>query len=69
MVHCTPDHLFLMCPCRSFQARPYLCFLLWVRHLQVEALDFALREKDQASALSKLSSTKTALDNVLASVL
>jgi photosystem II oxygen-evolving enhancer protein 3 len=37
--------------------------------LQVEALDFALREKDQATALSKLSATKSALDSVLAAVL
>jgi hypothetical protein len=36
---------------------------------QVEALDFALREKDGAAALAKLTTTKTALDNVLAKVL
>mmetsp|Transcript_27008 Transcript_27008/g.59067 ORF Transcript_27008/g.59067 Transcript_27008/m.59067 type:complete len:203 (-) Transcript_27008:270-878(-) len=35
----------------------------------VEALDLALRQKDEAAALSKLSATKTALDVVLASVL
>ena len=34
--------------------------------LQVEALDFALRSKDQATAINKLASTKTALDNVIA---
>jgi len=36
---------------------------------QVEALDYALRSKDQATALDKLASTKTALDTVLAAVL
>ncbi len=36
---------------------------------KVEALDLSLRKKDQASALTNLSATKTALDTVLASVL
>lgn len=36
---------------------------------KVEALDFALRQKDQASALSKLQATKASLDSVLAAVL
>jgi len=36
---------------------------------KVEALDFALRSKDQDSALASLTATKTALDNVLAKVL
>lgn len=36
---------------------------------QVEALDFALRKKDQKSALAALESTKSALDTVLAKVL
>ena len=37
--------------------------------LQVEALDFALRQKDQASATAKLASVKSSLDAVLAAVL
>lgn len=36
---------------------------------KVEALDLALRKKDEASALSALASTKSALDTVLATVL
>ncbi len=35
----------------------------------VEDLDFALREKDQASAAKKLAITKAKLDSVLAAVL
>lgn len=35
----------------------------------VEDLDFALREKDQAAATTKLAATKAALDKVLAAVL
>ncbi len=45
------------------------CASLCDAYAQVEALDFALRSKDEASALSKLSSTKAALDSVLAAVL
>lgn len=37
--------------------------------LQVEALDFALRKKDEKTALAALESTKSALDTVLAKVL
>lgn len=37
--------------------------------MQVEDLDFSLREKDESSALKKLEVAKTALDTVLASVL
>ncbi len=37
--------------------------------LQVEALDFALRSKDQSAALEKLTSAQLALDTVLGSVL
>ncbi|KAJ9530011.1 hypothetical protein QJQ45_023292, partial [Haematococcus lacustris] len=36
---------------------------------KVEALDFALRQKDQSTALSKLEATKSSLDSVLAAVL
>lgn len=36
---------------------------------EVEALDLALVKKDQATAIAKLASTKTALDAVLAAVL
>jgi hypothetical protein len=36
---------------------------------QVDALDFALRKKDQASALKELADTKAALDAVLAKIL
>lgn len=36
---------------------------------EVEGLDFAIRKKDKESALKKLVSTKTALDNALASLL
>lgn len=37
--------------------------------MQVEALDFALRQKNEAAALDKLASTKAALDTVLSAVL
>lgn len=37
--------------------------------LQVEALDYALRQKNQASASEKLPAVQIALDNVLAAVL
>lgn len=37
--------------------------------MQVEALDFALRQKNQPAAAAALASTKTALDAVLAAVL
>lgn len=37
--------------------------------VQVEALDFALRQKNETSALTKLTDAKAALDNVLAFVL
>jgi len=36
---------------------------------KVEALDFALRSKDEAAALTKLEAAKASLDNVLAAVL
>jgi photosystem II oxygen-evolving enhancer protein 3 len=36
---------------------------------KVEALDYALRQKDQKSALAKLEATKSSLDTVLAAVL
>lgn len=37
--------------------------------VQVENLDFALRQKDEGKALAALESSKSALDSVLAAVL
>ncbi len=57
-----------MCTCPSITSHAAHC-VCPCHPAQVEALDFALRQKNETSALTKLVDAKAALDNVLAFVL
>lgn len=49
-------------PCLLVVARMHAC-------MQVEDMDFSLRQKDEASSMAKLAAVKSTLDTVLAFVL